>query len=77
MEKMPIGAYIKQQREAKGWSQEFLCEGVCSRTTLSRIENDSQVPSFTTLNKLFEKLGLPSRQFLMLTGKDDIGVDKL
>ena len=77
MEKMPIGAYIKQQREAKGWSQEFLCEGVCSRTTLSRIENDSQAPSFTTLNKLFEKLGLPSRQFLMLTDMLSIEADNL
>ena len=77
MEKMPIGAYIKQQREAKGWSQEFLCEGVCSRTTLSRIENDSQAPSFTTLNKLFEKLGLPSRQFLMLADMPSIEADNL
>ena len=77
METILIGSYIRQKRQDKGWSQEFLCEGVCSRTTLSRIENDSQAPSFTTLNKLFEKLGLPSRQFLMLTGKDDIGVDKL
>ena len=77
MEKMPIGAYIKQQREAKGWSQEFLCEGVCSRTSLSRIENDSQAPSFTTLNKLFEKLGLPSRQFLMLADMPSIEADNL
>ena len=54
-----------------------MCEGIRSRKHLSRIENNIQAPSFTTLNKLFEKLGLPSRQFLMLTGKDDIGVDKL
>lgn len=77
MEKMLIGAYIKQQRKDRGWSQESLCEGICSRNNLSRIENNTQAPSFTTLNKLFEKLGLPSRQFLMLTGKDDIDADNL
>ena len=77
MEKMLIGAYIKQQRKDRGWSQEFLCEGICSRNNLSRIENDTQAPSFTTLNKLFEKLGLPSRQFLMLTDKDSIVAENL
>ena len=49
MEKMLIGAYIKQKREDKGWSQDALCEGICSRTTLSRIENDTQAPSFAVL----------------------------
>ena len=49
MEKTLIGAYIKQQREDRGWTQNFLCEGICSRTTLSRIENDTQAPSFAVL----------------------------
>ena len=52
MEKMPIGAYIKQQREAKGWSQEFLCEGICSRSNLSCIENDTQASSFAVLKNM-------------------------
>ena len=52
MEKMLIGAYIKQKREDKGWSQDALCEGICSRTTLSRIENDTQAPSFAVLKNM-------------------------
>ena len=32
MEKTLIGAYIKQQREDRGWTQNFLCEGICSRS---------------------------------------------
>lgn len=72
MEKMLIGAYIKQKREDKGLSQDALCEGICSRSNLSRIENDDQTPSFTLLEKLFEKLGQPSRQFLMLMDRESI-----
>lgn len=77
MEKMLIGAYIKQKREDKGWSQDALCEGICSRSNLSRIENDDQTPSFTLLEKLFEKLGQPSRQFLMLMDRDSIAGENL
>ena len=77
MEKTLIGAYIKQQREDRGWTQDFLCEGICSRTTLSRIENDTQAPSFAVLKKLFEKMCLPSKQFLMLTSKDNIVAENL
>ena len=77
MEKMLIGAYIKQKREDKGLSQDALCEGICSRSNLSRIENDDQTPSFTLLEKLFEKLGQPSRQFLMLMDRDSIAGENL
>lgn len=77
MEKVLIGAYIKQKREDKNWTQEYLCNGICSRPTLSRIENDTQAPSFTVLKKLFEKLGLPSRQFLILTDRNSIVAENL
>lgn len=52
MEKTLIGAYIKQQREDRGWTQKFLYEGICSRATLSRIENDTQAPSFAVLKNM-------------------------
>ena len=63
MEKMLIGAYIRQKREDKGWSQEVLCDGICSRSNLSRIENDTQAPSFTLLKKLFESWASPPGSF--------------
>ena len=37
METILIGSYIRQKRQDKGWSQEFLCEGICDRSSLSRI----------------------------------------
>lgn len=52
MDKTLIGAYIKQQREDRGWTQNFLYEGICSRATLSRIENDTQAPSFAVLKNM-------------------------
>ena len=37
MEEMLIGPYIRQKRLDKGWTQEELCDGICSVPTLSLI----------------------------------------
>ena len=52
METILIGSYIRQKRQDKGWSQEFLCEGICSRSNLSCIENDTQASSFAVLKNM-------------------------
>lgn len=56
--KITIGALIRQHREALKLSQEQLCEGICSPVTISRIENECQVPSERLLRALMDRLGI-------------------
>ena len=53
-----IGLIIKNERERQRISQAMLCEGICSVSSLSRIENDIQVPNYDIAKALIEKLGL-------------------
>ena len=77
MEEMLIGTYIRQKRQDRGWTQEYLCDGICSVPTLSRIETNDRTPSSSVIKALLEKLGLPAGQFFALLSKDDISVDRL
>lgn len=52
-----IGDIIKKSRESQGITQERLSEGICSVSTLSRLENNERMPSRTVFNKLMQKLG--------------------
>lgn len=56
---MVFGEEIRRLRLAKGWSQEKLAEGICSPSTLSRIENGCQVPSRRVFRLLMEHLEGP------------------
>ena len=52
-----IGSVVRKCRIGKGITQERLCEGVCSISTLSRIENGDQYPSRKIFTLLVEKMG--------------------
>ena len=53
-----IGYIIKQRREELHYTQEELAEGICSVTTLSRIENGERLPSKDNFEMLFQRLGI-------------------
>ncbi|MDD6195150.1 MAG: helix-turn-helix domain-containing protein [Lachnospiraceae bacterium] len=59
MSEVVFGEEIRRLRLAKGWSQERLAEGICSPSTLSRIENGCQVPSRRVFRLLMEHLEGP------------------
>lgn len=77
MEEMLIGPYIRQKRLDKGWTLEYLCDGICTAPTLSRIETNTRTPSSSVLKALLERLGLPAGQFFALLSENDIAVDSL
>lgn len=77
MEEILIGTYIRQKRQEKGWTQEYLSEGICDPATLSRIENNERPPSIRVANALLQKMGLSSAPYLALLGKADIMAEKL
>ncbi|MGO2082933.1 helix-turn-helix domain-containing protein [Vagococcus sp.] len=55
---MNIERFIERRKEL-GLSQVELALGICTQATLSRFENNGQVPSLKILIKLCDRLGLP------------------
>lgn len=74
---VPIGEYIRQQRQDKGLTQEQLCEGICDTVTLSRIENSRQTPSQKRLAALLGRLGLPTDRIMMLLTQRELELEAL
>ena len=77
MNEFKLGTYIKKRREELRISQEELCEGFCSVSSLSRIENNQQDPSRNLTKNLLERLGLPKDRFLALWDQKGISVGAL
>ena len=57
MKNNTIGEIIRDLRKRHELSQEELAEGICSVVSVSRIENGTQMPSQTILEKLLQRLG--------------------
>ena len=53
-----VGELIRDARERQKYSQEELSYGICTTSTLSRIENGLQVPGRKILEGLMQRLGL-------------------
>lgn len=52
-----VGYMIQMERKRQGLSQEALCYGICSATTLSNIERGKTKPQHRIFKELMEKLG--------------------
>ncbi|PGS51701.1 helix-turn-helix transcriptional regulator [Bacillus sp. AFS041924] len=55
---MKIGKIINYHRKKQQMTQEQLCDGICSISHLSKIENNSKEVNIATLNLLCLKLGI-------------------
>ena len=60
MDEITFGEVIRSIRKAKGMTQEEVAEGICSTSSLSKMENGSQVPSRQRFQKIMERLGEPA-----------------
>ena len=56
-----VGSLIREARERQKYSQEELCYGICTPSTLSRIENGVQAPGKKILESLMQRLGIVDR----------------
>ena len=72
-----IGYYIRRIRKEKGISQEALYKGLCSRSTIHRIESGEQNPNFFTAINLLQRLGLDESSFLIPLGPRDFEICNL
>ena len=61
---MTLGQKIREARQSKGMTQKELVGDYITRNMLSKIENDSAIPSVRTLEYLAGALGFPTGYFL-------------
>lgn len=54
---------VRDLREAKGFSQEELCEGICAQETLSKIETCKRSPNKKNLYRLLKKMGMERENY--------------
>ncbi len=59
-----FGQLIRSKREAVPMLQKELSEGICTRSMISRIENEDYFPHITIVEKLLDRLGVPIPDWL-------------
>ena len=62
---------VRDLRAAMGFSQEYLCAGICSCETLSRIENGKRSPNKKKLYQLLRKMGMERENYYGFIEADD------
>lgn len=59
-----IGERVRGYRLNRGFSQDELADGICSRQTISFLENGQHLPSPELLKKVADKLGVPFHEIM-------------
>lgn len=72
-----LGEVIREKRVALGLTQSKLSGGICEPITISRLENGTQVPSFSKLRRIFQKLDLPESRYHALLTTEEIEIEEL
>lgn len=60
---LTFGRLIQELRIQQNVSQQVLCQGLCSKSKLSKIENGSLQPDVLLAETLLQRLGVSSREF--------------
>ncbi len=77
MRKMHIGKVIRQRRKELGYTQQKLCEGICEPPNISRLENEQQIPSRSTMALILERLGLPGDMYIAYLSDNEAEIEDL
>lgn len=77
MSEICMGDMIRNLRKEKQMSQSKLAEGICTISTLSRIENGNQAPTRSTLHRLMERLDWPGFSYVDYDNGTDLKLIKL
>ena len=62
----PMGQMIQETRKRRNLTQTQLCQGLCSISTLSRIEDGVQTPNAMLLDTLMQELGMFASAYNLL-----------
>ena len=66
-----IGSMIQNLRQEQRITMETLCNGLCSKSCLSKIENNVQNPDLFLAEALLQRLGLSTEEFVFYGNKHD------
>ena len=69
MDEITFGEMIRRVRKAKKMTQEEVAEGICTVSSLSKLENGSQIPSRQKFQKIMERLGESGYSYAFFFGK--------
>lgn len=72
-----IGDMVFESRTARGYSQEELSFGICSTSSLSRIENSGQIPGRKIFEALMQRLGVSDSLYSAYISRDEMEICKL
>ncbi len=72
MENNNLGKLIKLTRKRHKISQKELCYGLCSTSTLSRIEESECIENWQLLNALLDRLDLPSNIYDFIVSTEEL-----
>lgn len=72
-----IGDMIYETRTARGYSQEELGDGLCSPSSLSRIENGQQAPTKRLFDALMQRLGVSESIFSAFISREEMELYRL
>lgn len=72
-----IGDMIFETRMARGYSQEELSFGICSTSSLSRIENNTQVPGRKIFEGLLQRLGVSESIYSVFVSREEMELYRL
>lgn len=66
-----MGLFIRASREAKGYTMEEISRGICSVTTLSRIEAGERVVDYIMIEALMERMKIAKSEYEFVLDEDD------
>lgn len=73
MTEFKLGSRLRTLRLSKGLSQASVCQGICDRTLLSKIENEEVSPSLDTLRHICSRLGASIHDVVTELDRDEDG----
>lgn len=66
-----IGAFLYEVRKMKGYTIEEICGGICSISTLSRIEEGKKVVDFLTIEALASRMKIARTEYEFILDEED------
>lgn len=77
MNTFKIGDVIRKTRLELGITQEQLSEGICSVSSLSKIENNSQVPTKANFDALMQRMGKSGEMYYAFVSERDYEIQEM